>query len=110
MSGKQTRMFEKALDNTRRVEKAAIPVESIHGPILLTSYTRDEVWPSTLMSEHIVQRLQQRRFPFYFGHARYDAGHGEWSNDACRTNILGFLREHFLLPTITRNAPGGDGK
>ena len=110
MSGKQTRMFEIALQNTRRVEKAAIPVESIRGPILLTSYTRDEIWPSTLMSEQIVQRLKDRNFPFYYGHARYDAGHADWSIDACRTNILGFLREHFLLPAKPRSTHGSDEK
>jgi hypothetical protein len=100
MSGKQTRMFENTLRNTRRVNEAAIPVENIQGPILLVSYTRDEVWPSTFMSEQIVQRLRDRSFRFYFEHSPYDAGHAEWSMEACRTNILAFLREQFLTPAV----------
>ena len=39
--------------NTRRVKEAEIPAEKIRGPILLISFTRDQVWPSTFMCEQI---------------------------------------------------------
>ena len=96
MTGKQTRMVEEALRNSRRVREATIPVENIQGPILLVSFTRDDVWPSVLMSEEIVRRLRERGFRFSYEHASYDAGHCEWGIKPCRMNMLRFLRERFL--------------
>lgn len=74
ISGKRTRMFEKALENTKRVKMSEIPVEKIQGPILLVSFTRDQVWPSTLMSEQIMNRLRDNKFHFHYEHAVYDGG------------------------------------
>ena len=102
ITGKRTRMFEKALRNSGRVKRAAIPVERIQGPILLTSFTRDQIWPSTLMSEQIVQRLRDSKFRFHYEHAKYDAGHSQWSFKPCRTNILAFLKERVLTPAPQR--------
>ncbi len=96
ITGKRTRMFEKALRNSKRVKEAAIPVETIQGPVLLASFTRDQIWPSTLMSEQIVQRLRDSKFRFHYEHATYDAGHSQWSIKPCRTNILNFLRKRVL--------------
>jgi uncharacterized protein len=98
ISGKRTRMFEQALRNAPRVKEAAIPVEKIGGPILLASFTRDEIWPSTLMSRQIVQRLQDSGFRLHYEHTAYDAGHSEWSIKPCRASILTFLKEQFLAP------------
>ncbi len=105
ITGKRTRMFEKALRNSGRVKEAAIPVERIHGPILLASFTRDQIWPSTLMSEQIVQRLRENQFRFHFEHAAYDAGHSQWSIKPCHTNILNFLREQVLTSAREGLAP-----
>ncbi len=96
ITGQRTRMFEKALRNFERVKRAAIPVERIQGPILLVSFKRDQVWPSTLMSEQIVLRLRDSTFRFHYEHAAYDAGHSQWSIQPCRTHILNFLRERVL--------------
>ena len=108
MTGKQTRMVEKALQNSRRVKAATIPVEKIQGPILLVSFTRDDVWPSALMSEQIVRRLRDSGFRFSYEHASYDAGHCEWGIEPCRTNMLRFLRERFLAPTAGPRNLGSD--
>ncbi|MFY9527894.1 MAG: acyl-CoA thioester hydrolase/BAAT C-terminal domain-containing protein [Candidatus Acidiferrales bacterium] len=43
------------------VERAAIPVEQIGGPVLLISAGDDRVWPSSEMSRGVVQRLAARR-------------------------------------------------
>ncbi len=102
ITGKRTRMFEKALRNAGRVKKAAIPVERIQGPIFLASFTRDQIWPSTLMSEQIVQRLRDSKFRFHYEHAAYDAGHSQWSIQPCRTNIVNFLRERVLTSARER--------
>jgi hypothetical protein len=96
ITGRYAPMFVQALRNSRRVKEATIPVERIQGPILLASFTRDEVWPSTLMSERIMQRLRDSGFRFHFEHAAYDAAHCNWSIEPCRKHILDFLRERFL--------------
>jgi len=106
MTGQQTKMVEKALRNSRRVKEATIPVEKIQGPILLVSFTRDDVWPSALMSEQIAGRLRDGGFRFPYEHATYDAGHCEWGIEACRTNMLRFLRERFLAPAAGDGRPG----
>jgi len=105
ITGKQTRMTEQALRNSRRVKEAAIPVERIQGPILLVSFTRDEVWASTLMSEQIMQRLHDSGFRFHYEHAAYDEGHCNWSIEPCRMTIMTFLRERFLAPARDRPPP-----
>ena len=96
LTGKRTRMFENALQNAGLVTQAAIPVEKIQGPILLASFTRDEIWPSTFMSEQIMQRLRDNGFRFHYAHNAYDAGHSNWSIKSCRAKIITFLREQFL--------------
>jgi uncharacterized protein len=98
ISGRRTRMFEKALKNTKLVKMSEIPVEKIQGPILLVSFTHDQVWPSTLMSKQIMNRLHDNKFRFYYEHAAYDGGHSEWSVEPRRTKILTFLREQLLNP------------
>ena len=95
-SGNRTRMFEKALQDTIKVKAATIPVEKIHGPVLVISFKRDQVWPSPLMCEKIVARLHDKNFKFYYEHASYDGVHSDWSIKACRTNIISFLSEQFL--------------
>lgn len=67
--------FEKMLVDQAAVEKAAIAVENINGPILLLSATRDEFWPSAEMSESIVARLNQNDFRFSVEHVAVEGGH-----------------------------------
>ena len=107
LTGKRTRMFEKALQNARAVQRAGIPVENIHGPVLLISFTRDQVWPSTLMSNQLMQRLTNSRFGFYCEHASYDTTHSNWSFEPCWTNILAFLKGRFsqAAPMAEQDAP-----
>jgi pimeloyl-ACP methyl ester carboxylesterase len=96
ISGKRTRMFEEALRDTLRVRSAAIPAEKIQGAVLLVSFTRDQIWPSTIMSEQIMERLHTNSFGFYFEHDSYNGVHSEWTIEPCREKILSFLKEHFL--------------
>ncbi|MGA9852210.1 MAG: acyl-CoA thioesterase/bile acid-CoA:amino acid N-acyltransferase family protein [Gammaproteobacteria bacterium] len=49
--------YQAGLLNKDSVEKAAIPVERIAGPVLLVSAGNDQIWPSPLMSRQIMQRL-----------------------------------------------------
>jgi dienelactone hydrolase len=65
-----------SLQDQHAVERAAIPVEHINGPILLLSGTEDTVWPASTMCEQAIKRLRQHQFGFQFQHLKYEgAGH-----------------------------------
>lgn len=49
--------YQAGFKDTATVEKAAIPVEKIAGPVLLISASDDQIWPSPLMARQIMQRL-----------------------------------------------------
>jgi dienelactone hydrolase len=69
-------LFAAGLRNEAAVERAAIPVEQISGPVLLISGGDDHVWPAAEMGEAIVARLTERRFRHAVEHFRYpSAGH-----------------------------------
>ena len=55
---------------------AAIPVEQIHGGVLLISGRQDGVWHSTSMAESIMARLDRYHFAYAHAHFAYDdTGH-----------------------------------
>ena len=65
-----------SLQDQEAVERAAIPVERINGPVLLISGTEDAIWPSSMMCEQAVERLKKHQFTFPFQHFAYEgAGH-----------------------------------
>ena len=86
--------WEEMLKDKPAVEKAAIAVERINGPILLISAKRDEYWPSTEMSDQIGERLKKNNFPFKFEHVATEGNHGEaygypeLTEDFLKTNLL----------------------
>ncbi len=68
--------FLSAFKDTTMMKQAAIPVEEINCPILLISGKEDKVWPSTMMADKIVARLQEKDFNQEFIHLAYEnAGH-----------------------------------
>ena len=55
---------------------AVIPVERIHGPVLLISARADALWPSTAMADQVIARLDAKGFKYDHRHVAYpDAGH-----------------------------------
>src|SRR5271154_5840606 len=52
-------LFRAGLRNREAVDRAAIPVENIRGPLLLISGGDDHLWPATEMSEAIIARLKR---------------------------------------------------
>jgi len=54
-----------------------IPVESIQGPVLLGSGSDDHKWPSSMMSNRVMDRLRQNKHPFRDEYVEY-AGAGHW--------------------------------
>jgi hypothetical protein len=53
-----------------------IPVENIHGPILLLSGKDDQIWPGDMMADKLMARLKQHRHAYHGVHFSYDqVGH-----------------------------------
>ena len=67
--------FEIMLEDKDAVEKALIKVEDINGPILLISAKKDEMWPSTEMSELVIARLKTKNFQHPYQHIAIEGGH-----------------------------------
>jgi dienelactone hydrolase len=70
--------FEEALTeaDAATIEAATIPVEQIDGPVLLISAGDDQLWPSPLMGERVMERLEANAFAHpYELHTFEGAGH-----------------------------------
>lgn len=64
------------LEHREAAERATIPVERINGPVLLLSGEDDQMCPSTLLADLVVERLAAHRHPHPVLHRRYPgAGH-----------------------------------
>lgn len=69
-------LYAKSHKDAAAVAAAAIPVETIQGPILLLASRADAVWPSEPMAEALQLRLQQHGFKYRIVLLRYpDGGH-----------------------------------
>ena len=69
-------IYMRHLQDQRAVERAAIPVERTKGPILLVSGTDDQMWPSSVLADIAMRRLEAHAHPFPFQHLKYEgAGH-----------------------------------
>jgi dienelactone hydrolase len=69
-------LFRAGLRNREAIARAAIPVEKIHGPVMLVSGGDDHLWPAAEMCAAILARLTDHGFPHaieYFNYPR--AGH-----------------------------------
>lgn len=69
-------LLKAALDNHSSVERSTIQVEKINGPVVLISGDDDQLFPSTFMSEKIMDRLKKYKHPYPSRHYKYErAGH-----------------------------------
>ena len=69
-------LYRLSLTQEEAVEKAAIEVENISGPILILTGKEDTMWPSSRMGDMIIDRLKEHHFPHRYEHVAYDnAGH-----------------------------------
>jgi dienelactone hydrolase len=70
--------------------RAEIPVENIHGPVLLIACKDDGVWPSVPMAEKIVARLKHHNFSYPVESLIYDhTGHAIGRPYASTMNLNG---------------------
>jgi dienelactone hydrolase len=71
-----TPLYLASLHDADLVAQASIPVEKIQGPVLLISGSDDQVWPSSLLSDRVMQRLKRCGHPYADQHLCYEgAGH-----------------------------------
>jgi pimeloyl-ACP methyl ester carboxylesterase len=72
-----TPTFEAQIKDPKEVARAAIPVEKIHGPVLLLGGEADELWPSAKFARMAWDRLHAAKHPYPDQMATFpDAGHG----------------------------------
>ncbi|OYY71628.1 acyl-CoA thioester hydrolase/BAAT C-terminal domain-containing protein [Sphingomonas sp. 28-63-12] len=70
-------LYQRSLAHADHHPDAIIPVERIGGALLLLSARDDKLWPSTLMADQIMARLDAHHFVPVHQHIAYaDAGHG----------------------------------
>lgn len=68
-------MYNKLLEKGNTYE-AIIPVEKINGPILMVSSLKDEIWPSKIHCETIVELLRKAHLKYEYKHITYEkSGH-----------------------------------
>ncbi len=87
--------FEAMLKDSIAAEKAMIKVENINGPILLVSATKDEICPSTPMSEKMISRLKTKNYKYKYEHIAIDGRHSEPLKHF--TEIFIFLENNFRM-------------
>lgn len=69
--------FLEGMKDTAAFTAASIPVENIRCPVLLVSGGDDQMWPSDLYAQQIMDRLEKNHSPINCLHLHYpDAGHG----------------------------------
>lgn len=72
----QTPLFLHDLQIFGDTSSVEIPVENIHGPVLLLSGRDDQIWPSSLMATRLMERLRRNGHVYTDEHLSYDnAGH-----------------------------------
>ena len=67
--------FSIMMEDQLAMDKAAIAVENINGPVMLLSAKKDEMWPSTEMSDMIARRLTAKQFAYPVQHIAIDGNH-----------------------------------
>lgn len=71
-----TPIFLRTMEDKEQMRRATIPVERINGPVLAISGKDDAMWPSSLYSDMIMERLAEHMHHYAFEHLAYEGtGH-----------------------------------
>ncbi|PIS03442.1 MAG: hypothetical protein COT85_00220 [Chlamydiae bacterium CG10_big_fil_rev_8_21_14_0_10_42_34] len=71
-----TPFFINGMQDKEAFAKSSIPVEKIKCPLLLISAGDDQMWPSALFANQIIDRLKEHRSQVHYTHLHYPkAGH-----------------------------------
>ena len=87
--------FESIMQDEAAMQRAAIAVEKINGPVQFVSASRDEAWPSKEMSDAMMQRLKAKGFRHHAEHLVVQGGHGEPLDEFPKMEA--FLQRHFRV-------------
>lgn len=85
--------FETIMQDEAAMQRAAIAVEKINGPVQFVSASRDEMWPSKEMADAMMLRLKTNGFRHPFEHLVVQGGHGEPLDEFPK--VEAFLDTHF---------------
>ncbi|WP_235851584.1 acyl-CoA thioesterase/bile acid-CoA:amino acid N-acyltransferase family protein [Heyndrickxia camelliae] len=94
----QYRNFYRArLSQIVEKQDAIIPVERIKGDVLIISGEDDQLWPSDIHGDMIMERLRKASFPYGFEHLKYrGAGHSfyipHWPTANCTVGGYGQIK------------------
>ena len=77
------------------MQRAAIAVEKINGPVQFVSAAQDEMWPSRDMADAMMRRLETRGFPHVSEHLVVQGGHSEPLDEFPKMEA--FLQRHFRV-------------
>jgi dienelactone hydrolase len=79
--------YRTSLEAVRDQSAVAIPVEKIRGGVLFVSGQDDQLWPSALMADAMMQRLERAHFGYPYRHLSYP-GAGHSIPSACIPTLL----------------------
>ena len=85
--------FETIMRDEEAMQRAAIAVEKINGPVQFVSASRDEMWPSKEMADAMMLRLKANGFLHHSEHLVVQGGHGEPLDEFPKMEA--FLQRHF---------------
>ena len=85
--------FETIMQDEAAMQRAAIAVEKINGPVQFVSASRDEMWPSKEMADAMMLRLKANGFGHPAEHLVVQGGHGEPLDEFPKMEA--FLEAHF---------------
>ena len=85
--------FETIMRDEAAMQRAAIAVEKINGPVQFVSASRDEMWPSKEMADAMMLRLKANGFLHHSEHLVVQGGHGEPLDEFPKMEA--FLQRHF---------------
>ncbi|MFC3192660.1 acyl-CoA thioester hydrolase/BAAT C-terminal domain-containing protein [Marinicella sediminis] len=94
MTGDIHQVFTVLLEDVGDDHPALIAVERINGPVILISAQEDEVWPSTRMSDLVMERLKKHRFGHDYEHWSLSGDHASVLTQFPR--IIEYLRQQFI--------------
>jgi pimeloyl-ACP methyl ester carboxylesterase len=93
LTGNLRAAFTTMMQDETAMQRAAIAVEKINGPVFFLSASQDEMWPSTEMADAMMRRLKQHRFTHYADHVVVPGGHREPLDEFAK--IEAFLQKQF---------------
>jgi len=85
--------FETIMGDEAAMQRAAIAVEKINGPVQFVSASKDEMWPSKEMADMMMRRLKANGFRHPAEHLVVQGGHAEPLDEF--PEMEAFLQRHF---------------